>query len=47
VGALRDLGRPVEYLELAGEGHEYRTTAARLQLVDALLRFVAPTLGVP
>ncbi len=27
VAALRDLDRPVDYLQLNGEGHEYRRAA--------------------
>jgi dipeptidyl aminopeptidase/acylaminoacyl peptidase len=46
VARLRELGRPVEYLELAGEGHEYRSLAARLTLLEALTRFLASALGV-
>ena len=33
-------GGEVEYLELAGEGHEYRSRAARLMLVDRLVGFL-------
>jgi dipeptidyl aminopeptidase/acylaminoacyl peptidase len=40
VAALRELGRPVEYLELAGEGHVYRRTASRTQLAGAMTRFL-------
>ena len=39
VEALRALGRPVEYLELAGEGHEYRRRGSRLFLLRAELEF--------
>jgi len=40
VAALRELGRPVEYLELAGEGHTYRRAESRKQLVRAMLCFL-------
>jgi dipeptidyl aminopeptidase/acylaminoacyl peptidase len=41
VAALRALDRPVEYLELAGEGHVYRRAGSRVALVGALVRFLA------
>jgi dipeptidyl aminopeptidase/acylaminoacyl peptidase len=41
VTALEGLGRPVEYLELPGEGHEYRRAASRKRLLTALIRFLA------
>jgi dipeptidyl aminopeptidase/acylaminoacyl peptidase len=44
VEALRALGRPVEYLELAGEGHEYRRRSSRLSLLRAELAFLRRTL---
>jgi acetyl esterase/lipase len=44
VGALRELGRPVEYLELPGEGHEYRRAASRTRLLTDLVRFFAARL---
>jgi dipeptidyl aminopeptidase/acylaminoacyl peptidase len=44
VARLRALGRPVEYLELAGEGHEYRSVTARLALLEALTRFLTAAL---
>jgi dipeptidyl aminopeptidase/acylaminoacyl peptidase len=40
VAALRALGRPVEYLELAGEGHEYRARASRLLLIERMVGFL-------
>jgi dipeptidyl aminopeptidase/acylaminoacyl peptidase len=40
VAALRELGRPVEYLELAGEGHEYRRATSRTELSAAMVRFL-------
>jgi dipeptidyl aminopeptidase/acylaminoacyl peptidase len=45
VEALRALGRPVEYLELAGEGHEYRRSSSRLTLLRAELEFLRRTLA--
>ena len=44
VAALQRLGRPVEYLELPGEGHEYRRAASRRRLLHALVRFLATRL---
>ena len=44
VEALRALGRPVEYMELAGEGHEYRRRSSRLALLRAELEFLQRTL---
>ncbi|GAA2753822.1 S9 family peptidase [Amnibacterium kyonggiense] len=41
VDALQRLDRPVEYLELPGEGHEYRRAASRRRLLHALVRFLA------
>ena len=40
VAALRDLGRPVEYLQLDGEGHEYRRAESRRQLIDRMCEFL-------
>ena len=40
VAALRELGRPVEYLELPGEGHVYRRATSRKQLAGAMTRFL-------
>jgi dipeptidyl aminopeptidase/acylaminoacyl peptidase len=40
VAALRELGRPVEYLELSGEGHVYRRATSRKELADAMIRFL-------
>ena len=45
VAALRALGRPVEYLELAGEGHEYRRSSSRLTLLRTELEFLRRTLA--
>lgn len=47
VAALRALGRPVEYLELAGEGHEYRSQAARAQLLSTVTSFLTAALASP
>jgi dipeptidyl aminopeptidase/acylaminoacyl peptidase len=41
VGALRRLGRPVEYLQLDGEGHEYRRADSRKILIRRMLRFLS------
>ncbi len=46
VAALAALGRPVEYLELAGEGHEYRRADSRLELITRLLDFLSRTLDL-
>jgi acetyl esterase/lipase len=40
VEALRALARPVEYLELPGEGHEYRRSSSRLSLLRTELEFL-------
>jgi dipeptidyl aminopeptidase/acylaminoacyl peptidase len=40
VAAVQAAGGQVEYLELAGEGHEYRSRAARLLLVNRLVEFL-------
>jgi dipeptidyl aminopeptidase/acylaminoacyl peptidase len=40
VAALRALGRPVEYLELEGEGHEYRNRASRELLMTTMAEFL-------
>ncbi|WP_345376338.1 S9 family peptidase [Frondihabitans cladoniiphilus] len=44
VDALRARGAEVEYLELAGEGHEYRRLDSRLALVEAMVAFLRRTL---
>jgi dipeptidyl aminopeptidase/acylaminoacyl peptidase len=46
VAALRALGRPVEYLELEGEGHTFRRADSRRHLARTMLRFLAAHLGV-
>ena len=40
VAALRARDRPVEYLELAGEGHEYRRADSRLRLIERIRDFL-------
>jgi dipeptidyl aminopeptidase/acylaminoacyl peptidase len=45
VAALRALDRPVEYLQLDGEGHEYRRADSRLLLVERMLAFLTRTLA--
>ncbi len=40
VAALRALDRPVEYLELAGEGHEYRREDSRRRLIERVRDFL-------
>jgi len=40
VAALRALDRPVEYLELAGEGHEYRRAESRRTLIERIREFL-------
>src|SRR3712207_6715385 len=46
VHALRELGRPVEYLELAGEGHVYRRADSRKAVAAAMLRSLHTHLSV-
>jgi dipeptidyl aminopeptidase/acylaminoacyl peptidase len=41
VAALRELGRPVEYLQLDGEGHEYRRTESRRKLITRMVDFLS------
>jgi dipeptidyl aminopeptidase/acylaminoacyl peptidase len=45
VDALRAIEREVEYLELPGEGHEYRRAASRRLLLETLARFLLSTLA--
>jgi dipeptidyl aminopeptidase/acylaminoacyl peptidase len=40
VRALQDLDRPVEYLELFGEGHDFRRASSRTLLAAAMTRFL-------
>lgn len=44
VAALRGRGHEVDYLELAGEGHEYRQTTSRETLVTRIVGFLAERL---
>jgi dipeptidyl aminopeptidase/acylaminoacyl peptidase len=44
VAALEALGSDVEYLELAGEGHEYRHLASRRLLLATMTAFLTQTL---
>jgi acetyl esterase/lipase len=46
VERLRQLKRPVEYLELTGEGHEYRRADSRLTLLRTLTEFLVDALRV-
>ena len=45
VSALEALDKPVEYLELEGEGHEYRRADSRKRLLAALVGFLAQHLA--
>jgi dipeptidyl aminopeptidase/acylaminoacyl peptidase len=45
VNALRALGRDVDYLELEGEGHEFRRASSRLRLLDAVTSFLSGALS--
>ncbi|MCU1404771.1 MAG: peptidase, partial [Glaciihabitans sp.] len=47
VKALQRLGRPVEYLQLDGEGHEYRRATSRRALLSRMLQFLSHTLAAP
>jgi dipeptidyl aminopeptidase/acylaminoacyl peptidase len=47
VDALRAQGRDVEYLELEGEGHEYRRRSSRRVLIEAIAEFLTRTLWEP
>ena len=40
VAALHALDRPVEYVELAGEGHEYRRAESRRTLIERIREFL-------
>jgi dipeptidyl aminopeptidase/acylaminoacyl peptidase len=46
VAALEAAGREVTYVELAGEGHEYRRAESRKRLLAATVRFLTTHLGV-
>ncbi len=45
VAALRERSHDVEYLELEGEGHEYRRTSSRALLVRRMVEFLVARLG--
>lgn len=45
VAALRARSHDVSYLELEGEGHEYRRASSRARLVRQMVEFVADRLG--
>jgi dipeptidyl aminopeptidase/acylaminoacyl peptidase len=45
VAALRKLERPVDYLELAGEGHDYRRADSRKLLAGTMVTFLTTHLG--
>ncbi|MCU0116115.1 S9 family peptidase [Curtobacterium poinsettiae] len=45
VAALRERAHDVEYLELEGEGHEYRRAASQALLVRRMVEFVVARLG--
>jgi dipeptidyl aminopeptidase/acylaminoacyl peptidase len=45
VAALTANGQPVDYLELPGEGHEYRRRSSRRILLSRMVSFLAPLLG--
>ena len=47
VARLRELGRPVTYLELPGEGHVYRRVDSRKRLAAAMVRFLSGHLSAP
>ena len=40
VAALRELDRPVEYLQLDGEGHDYRRAELRRLLITRIVDFL-------
>jgi len=46
VAALEELGRPVRYLQLDGEGHEYRRADSKEALLRELLHFLTESLAV-
>ncbi len=45
VAALRALGRPVRYLEIPGEGHEYRRADSRRLVLRTMVEFLIGVLG--
>ncbi len=46
VAALRKAHRPVDYLQLDGEGHEYRSAYSRRLLIEHMVRFLTANLAV-
>jgi dipeptidyl aminopeptidase/acylaminoacyl peptidase len=46
VAALEALGREVDYLELEGEGHEYRSRASRQLLMVRMAEFLIGALEI-
>lgn len=44
VAVLQELGRPVAYLQLDGEGHEYHRVSSRLLLVERMVAFLTQVL---
>lgn len=46
VAALQQRGRPVDYLQLTGEGHEYRRADSRRALIRHMLEFLVGRLTV-
>ena len=47
VASLRAYDRPVDYLQLDGEGHEYRRASSRILLITRMLHFLTAHLLVP
>jgi dipeptidyl aminopeptidase/acylaminoacyl peptidase len=45
VAALRALDRPVDYLQLDGEGHEYRRAASKITLIETITQFLTRALA--
>lgn len=45
VAALRAAGRAVEYLELSGEGHEFRRRSSRLVVLNRIVNFLNACVG--
>jgi dipeptidyl aminopeptidase/acylaminoacyl peptidase len=45
VAALRAQGRDVDYLELEGEGHEFRRASSRLRMLEAVTSFLCSVLS--
>jgi fermentation-respiration switch protein FrsA (DUF1100 family) len=47
VAALRKRRRTVDYLELAGEGHDYRRASSRILLISTMVEFLSRHLTLP